>query len=254
MSEFKKIAGGILLKDRKMDIRAVKLLEHIGERPPRQRRGIAFGRDMSKQKRLQAQGIGLAHKRRRILVGEMPRAAADALFERYRTVALFKQDRIVVGFKHRTCCAGERHAHVRGHDSHIRTDEKRTAVRLEKIPHRIGGVVRDRERRHRNVSKLERFAVLEKRPSVIYSRLPRDSVSGIAVRHKRNIRKTLVERRDTLAVIRMVVCEKDGCNLPDVDPAIRKPFLLLLEGKPEIDKQERITRTDGNGIAARTAS
>ena len=254
MSEFEKISGRILFKDGKMDVCAAKLLEHIGKRPPRQRWRIAFGRYVSEQKRLQAQRIGFAHEHRRILIRKMAGATADALLERYRTVALLKQNRIVIGFKHRARCAGERHANVRGYNAHIRSDEKRTAVRLEKVSHGIGGIVGDGERRNRDVAKLERFAVLEERPSVIYPRLTRDSVSGIAIRHKRNIRQTLVERRNALAVVRMVVCEKDGRNLPDIDPAIRKTVLLLLEREAQINKQERITRTDGNGIAARSAS
>jgi hypothetical protein len=48
--------------------------------------------------------------------------------------------------------------------------------------------------------------------------------------------------------------EQHRRDLCYVDAALCKPRLLLLERKSEIDENKRITRTDGNRIAARTAS
>ena len=75
------------------------------------------------------------------------------------------------------------------------------AVRFEKIAHRIGGIVRNRERRHGEVPNLKRLAILENGPSVVHARLHRDGVRRVAIREKRHRGMAVVEGRHAATVI-----------------------------------------------------
>ena len=136
---------------------------------------------MRKKERLQARRPHLAHEVGRVAVAQMPAPARDALLERHGAIGRLEEHGVVVRLEDGARGAREGVPHAEGGRTHVRAHEQRTLPVVEQVAHGIGGVVRNRERRHGQIAHGERLRRLEHAPAVVHAREDRDGDSVLCV-------------------------------------------------------------------------
>ena len=252
-SELEEAAWGILLKQIKGDIAPAKFRKRIRKRSSHQRDGIALHRYVSQKQVPEAGRIRLKQKRGGILVREMSIPAANPLLQRNRTRTLLKKHRVMVRLKHRTRRMGEHLPGVRRDEPHVRTDKQGFAVRFDEVPHRICGIVRDRERRYRQFSYPKRLAIPENRPSIVHTTSPCYRICGIAVREERHVWMPGMECGHSTAVVRMIVREQDGRHIACPQSASRHAPRQFPVRQAKVYEYQRSAGTNRQRIASRPA-
>ena len=144
--------------------------------------------------------------------------------------------------------------HAEGGRTHVRAHEQRTLPVVEQVAHGIGGVVRNRERRHGEIAHGERLRRLEHAPAVVHAREDRDGVRGVAVRVERNLRMPVVESGGSLAVVGVVVREEKARRRIWIDAARGHAPFQLLAREPAVEQEQRPARAHGERISLRPAS
>ena len=187
-----------------------------------------------------------------LVVGKVAGLAGDAGDERERATGGAEHLRVVVRFQHQTGAADQRGGDLARDEAQVGEVTQAVCAVVQRVGHRLGGVVADAHACYGQPPQRERHARLEdrevRRRSPRQTALPLDDRRGSLV----GVDRHLVPRGEALQPRHMVgvlVGDEDAIEPLRLDSRCPQPLLQRPAGKPRVNQHPRPATLHIGGVA-----